>query len=327
LFIAIFLFLHVENVENIWVTLVAIVFPLAQAVYFWGRVVTGQAKPWALAGALPRYLCMAITIYPILWVADDSVGNVPDKGYIAGLAAVAVVSISLAAKMYMSLAFRRKEEEVDEEKKAVASAAQLNVKEYEAVFVAIFLFLFVEGTQDIIVTIVCVLVPLSQAAYFLCKVIPLPSVLMKASALSRYICMATSVYFVISTVLVKRGDADMAGFAAAGMVFLSLAAKLFMSFRVRMKNLEGPYAESVSKAQLNAAEYDELFVAIFLSFSVMRIEGIFVTIVCCISVLAQAVYFWGRAVTGEVFPWGPLGALPRYLCLLSCVFLLGMNVL
>merc|ERR1712137_1207481 len=124
----------------------------------------------------------------------------------------------------------------------------------------------------------------------------------------------------------KRADADVAGFAAAGMVLLCLAAKLFMSFRVRLNNLEGPYAETVSKAQLNAAEYDELFVAIFLAFSVMRIEGIFVTIVCCTVVLAQAVYFWGRAATGEAVPWAPLGALPLYLCILSCVVILGMNL-
>jgi len=325
LFIAIFLFLHVEKVENILVTIVAIVVPLAQAVYFWGRVVTKQASPWAPLGALPRYLCMLITLY-ILWVAVDSVGNVPDRGYIAGLAAVAVLFLSLGAKLYMSFAFRAKGEAVDEEKMAIASAAQLNLKEYEAVFVSIFLFLFVEGTQDIIVTIVSVLAPLAQAGYFATKIVPLPGVLILVAALTRYLCMAISVYFVISTVCVKAGDADVPGFAAAAMIFLCLAAKLFMSFRVRMNNLEGPYAESVSKAQLNAAEYDELFVAIFLFLSVMRVEGIFVTILCIVAVLSQAVYFWGRAVTGETLPWGPAGAGPRYLCLIGCVVVLGMNV-
>jgi len=325
LFIAIFLFLHVENIENVLVTIVAIVVPLAQAVYFWGRVVTGQVSPWAPLGALPRYLSMLITLY-ILWVAVDSVGDVPDRGYIAGLAAIAVLFMSLGAKLYMSFAFRSKGEAVDEEKMAVASAAQLNLKEYEALFISILLFLFVEGTQDIIVTIVSVLAPLAQAGYFASKVLPLPSKLTIAAALTRYICMAVSVYFVISTVCVKRGDADVPGFAAAAYIFLCLAAKLFMSFRVRLNNLEGPYAESVSKAQLNAAEYDELFIAIFLFFSVMRVEGIFVTILCIIAVLAQAIYFWGRAVTGETLPWGPAGAGPRYLCILGCVVVLGMNV-
>ena len=50
--------------------------------------------------------------------------------------------------------------------------------------------------------------------------------------------------------------------------------------------------------------------------------NIFVQIVCGVCVLAQGVYFWGRALTGQVLPWAPMGALPRYFMMMIMTYFL-----
>ena len=120
--------------------------------------------------------------------------------------------------------------------------------------------------------------------------------------------------------------------AATAHLFLSLAAKMFMSFGVRAKTPEGGYesaaaeekerVENISKAQLNVAEYEGTFIALFLFLYVQKVDNLLVTILCFWTVLAQALYFWGRTLTGKVMPWAPIGALSRYLCMMGLVVVL-----
>lgn len=121
--------------------------------------------------------------------------------------------------------------------------------------------------------------------------------------------------------------------AATAHLALSLAAKLFMSFGVNSKEPEGGYealekdrVDNIRKAQLNVAEYEATFIALFLFFYVKKIEGVVVMILCVWTVLAQAIYFWGRTLSGKVMPWAVLGALSRYICMAICVGVLIMEV-
>mmetsp|Transcript_3788 Transcript_3788/g.10070 ORF Transcript_3788/g.10070 Transcript_3788/m.10070 type:complete len:132 (+) Transcript_3788:101-496(+) len=115
---------------------------------------------------------------------------------------------------------------------------------------------------------------------------------------------------------------------------LSLAAKLFMSFGVHAKKPEGGYEdlekdriENISKAQLNVAEYEATFIALFLFLHVQKVEGVIVMILCVWTVLAQAIYFWGRTISGKVMPWTIIGALSRYLCMMLFVYVLVAEVM
>jgi len=112
------------------------------------------------------------------------------------------------------------------------------------------------------------------------------------------------------------------GLAAVLILFFSLAAKLYMSFAVRAGGKENEdSSQNASKAQLNVAEYEALFIGLFLFFNMQTSGNILVTVVSIVCVVAQAVYFWGRVVTGKMLPWAPLGALPRYACMIVIICL------
>jgi len=339
LFIGLFLFFntsaaHIDK-DSVLLLIVTIVVPIAQAVYFWGRVSTGNIVPWAPMGALPRYFCQGSCIY-LLYTA---VGGA-DNGYGPGLAAVAVLTLSLAAKMTMSFAFRVKPDlGAGQPGYENVSKAQNNVKEYEAMFIVFFLF-FVhqpdhqDGFPPILLTIVSYGAPIAQAVYFWGRVITgtmLPITPM--AALPRYAFFGMSVYILWEGVGGME-DCYGPGMAAVVTMFLSLVAKLFMSFGVRVtgpKDQQGydlldqkekERIENASKAQLNVAEYEDLFVALFLYLFMHNASGLLVTIVLYTFPTAQFIYFWGRVCSGKMLPWAPLGALPRYLCQLLMVVIL-----
>merc|ERR1711907_285481 len=99
-----------------------------------GRIITGKMMPVAPMGALPRYVCMGITI----WILYNEVQG---KAYGPSMAALAVLALSFAAKLCMSFGFRASgKDSADNLSYANAASAQLNVAEYEDLFVAIFLF-------------------------------------------------------------------------------------------------------------------------------------------------------------------------------------------
>jgi len=323
LFIAIFLFLHIKDVQSMLVTIITITVPIAQAIYFWGRVASGKVVPWAPLGALPRYISMGISIY-VLYTAVGGSTN----GYGPGLAAVVVLSLGLAAKLYMSFAIRVNQKEGEplneelDKKRENASGAQLNVKEYEALFISIFLFFHYRGTESMLLTIVCYALPIAQAVYFWGRVISGEVVpWAPLGALPRYACMGISIYILYNEV---GGSTDGygAGLAAVAVLSLSLAAKMFMSFGIRVAKVEGEKKENASKAQLNVAEYEDLFIAIFLFIYVKHVENTLVTIVTYGIPIAQAVYFWGRILTGKAMPFSPIGALPRYICMGITLYIL-----
>lgn len=81
---------------------------------------------------------------------------------------------------------------------------------------------------------------------------------------------------------------------------------------------------NAGKAQLNVAEYEGPLLAILLFLHIQGSQGVLVGIVSVIAPLSQAMYFWGRALSGKVFipPWGPLGAVSRYVALGIVVYLL-----
>merc|ERR1712187_39999 len=110
-----------------------------------------------------------------------------------------------------------------------------------------------------------------------------------------------------------------------------------MSFAVRFSQLNKQDYEKLepakkdkddnaSKAQLNVAEYEGIFIAVFLFFYTAKLDGILVTIVSIVVPIAQAVYFWGRALSGSAMPWAPIGTLPRYASLLFMTSLLASCV-
>eukprot|EP00930_Biecheleria_cincta_P000581 TRINITY_DN1012_c0_g1_i3.p1 TRINITY_DN1012_c0_g1~~TRINITY_DN1012_c0_g1_i3.p1 ORF type:complete len:339 (-),score=65.07 TRINITY_DN1012_c0_g1_i3:189-1205(-) len=227
--------------------------------------------------------------------------------------------LSLAAKLFMSFGIRVAK--VEGEKKENASSAQLNVAEYEGIFTAIFLFLYLKKADGLLVTIVSIGAPLTQALYFWGRVAtglgtrgnrqdPMP--FSPIGALPRYVCMGISVYILYNEI----GNMSVGpGLAAVAVLFLSLAAKLFMSFGIRVANVEGEKKQNASKAQLNVAEYEGLFTAALLFLHVQKDAGTLVTIVSIGLPLTQAIYFWGRVATGSPMPFSPIGALPRYACM------------
>eukprot|EP00930_Biecheleria_cincta_P000583 TRINITY_DN1012_c0_g1_i5.p1 TRINITY_DN1012_c0_g1~~TRINITY_DN1012_c0_g1_i5.p1 ORF type:complete len:383 (-),score=72.74 TRINITY_DN1012_c0_g1_i5:189-1337(-) len=304
IFTAIFLFLYIKKADGLLVTIVSIGAPLTQALYFWGRVATGDPYPFSAIGALPRFVCMGMMIY-ILW------NEIGDKSLGPGLAALKLLILSLAAKLFMSFGIRVAK--VEGEKKENASSAQLNVAEYEGIFTAIFLFLYLKKADGLLVMIVSIGVPLTQALYFWGRVAtgsPMP--FSPIGALPRYVCMGISVYILYNEI----GNMSVGpGLAAVAVLFLSLAAKLFMSFGIRVANVEGEKKQNASKAQLNVAEYEGLFTAALLFLHVQKDAGTLVTIVSIGLPLTQAIYFWGRVATGSPMPFSPIGALPRYACM------------
>lgn len=323
LFIAIFLFLHVKKADGICVTIIIYTVPIAQAVYFWGRALTGQMMPWAPLGALPRYVCMGISIY-VLYTIVSTDGELSLSN--PGLAAVAVLALSLAAKLCMSFGFRALDKEPGD-----AGKAQLNCKEYEALFIAIFLFLDIVQAESILVTIVGYTVPIAQAVYFWGRVATGKAMPWSPmGALPRYACMGMSIYILFPFVV--EGKASLSndnlrlsnpGFSALCVLALSLAAKLCMSFGFRIADKDPGDA---GKAQLNVAEYEDLFIAILLFLLVLKADGMLVGIVGYTVPIAQAVYFWGRVITGKMMPWAPLGALPRYIAMGMSVYIIYTSV-
>jgi uncharacterized membrane protein YecN with MAPEG domain len=236
-----------------------------------------------------------------------------------GSSAVAVLFLSLAAKMYMSFCVRVTNDTSD---KAInAGKAQLNVAEYEGVFLAILLFLYMQKSEGLAVTIVSLVCPLCQAIYFWGRALSggmMPWA--PLGTLPRYMCMGIMVYLLYDIVCAD-GFVLGPGSSAVAVLFLSLAAKMYMSFCVRVKNDTSDKAMNSGKAQLNVAEYEGLFLAILLFLYMQKSEGLAVTIVSLVCPLAQAIYFWGRALTGGMVPWAPLGALPRYMCMVIMVYL------
>merc|ERR1740129_2365617 len=202
-----------------------------------------------------------------------------------------------------------------------AGKAQLNVAEYEGVFLALLLFFFSQKSEGLPVTIVCVILPLAQFVYFWGRALS-GSVMPWAplGALPRYIAMGIMIYILYNIVAQETGFGP--GKSAVAVLGVCLSAKFYMSFCIRSTGAEGEKAENASKAQLNAAEYDGVFLALLLFFFSQRSQGLPVTIVCVVLPLAQFVYFWGRALSGSVMPWAPLGALPRYIAMGIMIYIL-----
>lgn len=113
---------------------------------------------------------------------------------------------------------------------------------------------------------------------------------------------------------------------------LSLAAKMFMSLGVRSRTPAGGYedsekerVENISRAQLNVAEYEATFIVLFLFLHVQKCDGGFVAALGAVTLLAQAVYFWGRALSGRAAPWAAIGAVSRYCAMVLFVLVLGLS--
>ena len=105
------------------------------------------------------------------------------------------------------------------------------------------------------------------------------------------------------------------GQAAVGIIVSSLAAKLSMSLIWRAPTKAGEASRKTaaftnwSKAQLNEAEYAPMLVAMLLY---LHTQDVACPWGATLAVTGQVVYFWGRALTGRLFPIGPFGAFPRY---------------
>lgn len=316
LFIAIFLFWYVRGVESVLVTVVAIGLPIAQAIYFWGRVFSGQASPWSIMGALPRYVFIGMSLYVLF---NNVTNDGRDTAYGPGLAAVAVLAIGFSAKLFMSFGIRGQNVDQDSDYYKNASGAQLNIKEYDALFLCILLFFYHQKTESVLVTVISYWAPLAQLVYFWGRVITGSSMpCAPIGALSRYIIMGMLVYILVT--LSPPGSDSM--HAAIATLALSLAAKMFMTFGIRATNAEGEKKENASRAQLNVAEYDDVFLALYFFMFVQKIQSIPVTIACILFPAAQAFYFWGRILTGSVMPFGPVGALSRYITMGICIYIL-----
>jgi len=250
-------------------------------------------------------------------------------GNVSGSGAVAVLCLSLAAKMYMSFKVRTKQLNPDYQLRGDvvkrdenAGKAQLNVAEYEPVFMAMLLFLYIRKSEGLPVTIVSLVCPLCQAIYFWGRALSggmMPWA--PLGTLPRYMSMGIMVYLLYDIVCAD-GFVLGPGSSAVAVLFLSLAAKMYMSFCVRVTNDTSDKAINAGKAQLNVAEYEGVFLAILLFLYMQKSEGLAVTIVSLVCPLCQAIYFWGRALSGGMMPWCPLGTLPRYMCMGIMVYLL-----
>jgi len=270
--------------------------------------ITGKMMPVAPMGALPRYLCMILSIIIFYQIASAD-------GSPAIWAALAILVLSAAAKFTMSFGFRVMDKDPGD-----AGKAQLNVKEYEGLFMALFLFWSItpaDGIYGTLVTIVCYVVPTAQAVYFWGRCITgnmMPWAPM--GALPRYLCMILSSAALYSIVSTQEGTT---GWAALAILVLSLAAKMTRSFGFRAANKD---PGDTGKAQLNVAEYEDVFLAILLFLNLKKADGLLVTIVSYVFPIAQAIYFWGRCITGKAMPWSPMGALPRYISMGISVYIL-----
>merc|ERR1712232_1124943 len=85
--------------------------------------------------------------------------------------------------------------------------------------------------------------------------------------------------------------------------------------------------ENCSRAQLNVAEYEGIFLALFLFLHTQVVSGateesILMKVVCIVFPLCQFLYFWGRVVTGKPMPFAVIGALPRYIMMICSLVLL-----
>jgi uncharacterized membrane protein YecN with MAPEG domain len=333
LFMAIFFFFYFKGTESILVKIVCGVCVLAQAIYFWGRACTGGAMPWAPMGALPRYIMMMIMIYLLYTLVGSKFGP--------GLAAVLILFFSLAAKLYMSFVVRAPagdkagyealQQEI-KDKHENASKAQLNVAEYEALFIAIFFFFELKDCNTMLVKIVCGVCVAAQVLYFWGRALTGQNVpWAPMGALPRYFMMMAMIYQ-LYTLVTPNGFEFGPGLAAVLILFFSLAAKMYMSFVVRVPSTKEGYTDvdgrhaNASKAQLNVAEYEALFITCFLFFELKCMNTMFVQIVCGVCVFAQVLYFWGRATTGQMMPWAPMGALPRYFMMMAMLYLLYTGV-
>lgn len=137
--------------------------------------------------------------------------------------------------------------------------------------------------------------------------------------------MGISIYLLCAEIVAGRVHYA-PGVAAAVVLFLSLAAKLYMSFAPKVTNITDEQKENASKAQLNVAEYEDLFLAIFLFLCIQERNSLQVTIISCWTPLAQAIYFWGCVLTGKAKPWVPIGALSRYACMVLGIYVLYVAV-
>jgi uncharacterized MAPEG superfamily protein len=381
MFIAVFLYLHYEKAESMLLTIVAIATPLSQAAYFWGRMLTGTIIPFTFVGALPRYACMGICIYLVYQtVTKERVKYGP------GLAACVTMTLSLLAKLFMSFAFNamdlingppdtkqyelsKKDQEANNKLAAptpagvaedlslrdTAKKAQLNVKEYEAMFVTIFLFFHVHGFYGSGGMFLSYAFPSAQAIYFLGRVIPASACCQGCGALkrfpynvvgalTRYICLAVSIWCIYDTVArhsmrksrsmkmegqlrlpMTKVPWQFPGLMAAVIILESLAAKMVMSGVRFYGEADTTWGKLCSRSQLNVAEYEDLFVAIFL-FCFLEdqlVDDMVVTVVAITVPIAQAIYFYGRVATGNMMPWSPLGALPRYISMAVLIYVLS----
>lgn len=309
------LFFHLHKSSGVIFTVISIALPLSQAIYFWGRVATGAVMPCGPIGVLPRYIAMGMMIFELYTiVAGDKSGQAE-----AGYGALAILALSLAAKLFMSFG---KAAGLSGDKLENASRAQLNVAEYEGIFLASLLFLYFTNSHNLCTKIVAYACPISQAIYFWGRVLtgtPMP--FSPLGALPRYIATGILVYTLLTSVNPDLKHVSFGpGISAVVTLLLSLMAKMFMTFARSLGLSEGKF-ENASKAQLNAAEYDGPFLAWLLFFHIQKTSGALMMFVAVVCPLAQFLYFFGRVATGSPMPFSVIGALPRYFALMVVIYL------
>ena len=108
------------------------------------------------------------------------------------------------------------------------------------------------------------------------------------------------------------------GLAATVIVVNTLLAKISMSVLWRAPTKAGEKKRKTdafknwSSAQMNIAEYDGPLLAMLLY---LQAKGATSPWGCTLAVWGQVAYFWGRALHGQMVPFAPIGALPRYAAL------------
>lgn len=123
------------------------------------------------------------------------------------------------------------------------------------------------------------------------------------------------------------------GFGAVAVGVLTTVSKQFMSFTIRMqpfkmdKDALKKYMASESvvwtqRTQLNEAEYAPILFAMLMFMHVLKVSGPLCTAVSIAAPLSQFVYFYGRVATGQLLPFTPMGALPRYASMLAGMYLI-----
>merc|ERR1719482_1125135 len=88
------------------------------------------------------------------------------------------------------------------------------------------------------------------------------------------------------------------------------------------KYMEGPEVKWAQKTQLNEAEYSPILFAMLMSLHFLKASGPLCTAVSIAAPAGQAVYFYGRILSGKLLPFTPMGAMPRYIAMGAGMYLI-----